>query len=215
MSARARAESSMNVLTEFRTARVHGYRILDGKACVDLRIRSAKQLFDGRDPSPFRERDLDEDAVDYIVGAVEEIPTKLGLRLVIWVSEDPSPELGSQTIVEAVRAHFVYELDRVRRRAREHVRRVQLALLVGLTALVVFLTLAERSLSLPAGRARILHEGLVITGWVAMWRPLELLLFDWWPLLHERAVLRRILASDIAIIHGQSLGEVSAGPAPR
>jgi hypothetical protein len=31
--------------------------------------------------------------------------------------------------------------------------------------------------------ARVLQESLVIGGWVAMWRPLEILLYDWWPIL--------------------------------
>jgi len=29
--------------------------------------KSARQLFDMRDPSPFRERDLDDDAVEYLL----------------------------------------------------------------------------------------------------------------------------------------------------
>jgi hypothetical protein len=40
---------------------------------------------------------------------------------------------------------------------------------------------------------------LVITGWVAMWRPLEVLLYDWWPLIDERRQVRRILSAPISI----------------
>jgi hypothetical protein len=39
-------------------------------------LTTAHQLFDERDPAPFRERDLSADAVDYIVGAAEEIPAQ-------------------------------------------------------------------------------------------------------------------------------------------
>ena len=71
---------------------------------------------------------------------------------------------------------------------------------VGLTALVVFLTLADLTRSLPTGHLQeVLHEGLVITGWVAMWRPLEALLYDWWPLIDERRQVRRILAAPVSI----------------
>jgi hypothetical protein len=88
----------------------------------------------------------------------------------------------------------MYEGEQVERRPREHVRRGQMILGVGLTVLVVFLTLAELAVSLPTGPLReILREGLVITGWVAMWRPLEVLLYDWWPLIDERQQVRRIL----------------------
>ena len=63
---------------------------------------------------------------------------------------------------------------------------------VGLTVLVLFLTLAQLATSLAAGPVReIVREGLIITGSVAMWRPLEIFLYEWWPIradarLHDR-----------------------------
>ncbi len=56
------------------------YRTEGGKTCIDIRLKTAHQLFDGRDPAPFRERDLDENAVDYIVGAFEELPAKAEVK---------------------------------------------------------------------------------------------------------------------------------------
>jgi len=175
------------------------YRVEDGRSCIDLNVRQSRQLFDTRDPAPFHERDLDAAAVDYLLAAAQEIPRKRQLAVVVTISEEPEPRLTPDVIVEAVRGHFIYEGEQVERRLREHVRRGQMILGVGLTVLVVFLTLAELSLSLPTGPLReILREGLVITGWVAMWRPLEVLLYDWWPMVDERQV-RRILAAPVSI----------------
>jgi hypothetical protein len=39
---------------------------------------------------------------------------------------------------------------------------------------------------------RLLEEGLLIVGWVAMWRPLELLLYDWWPLLRRKRTFENL-----------------------
>lgn len=145
------------------------YRSENGRSCIDLKIRQSRQLFDGRDPAPFIERDLDDDAVAYLLGAAQEIPRKQPLAIVVTISEEPEPRLAPDVIVEAVRGHFVYEGEQVERRLREHVRRGQMFLGVGLTVLVLFLTLAELTVSLPAGPLQqILREGLVITGWVAM-----------------------------------------------
>jgi hypothetical protein len=38
----------------------------------------------------------------------------------------------------------------------------------------------------------LLSEGLLIIGWVALWRPVESFLYDWWP------ILRRIRRLDAA-----------------
>ena len=35
---------------------------------------------------------------------------------------------------------------------------------------------------------RVLQESLLIGGWVAMWRPLEIFLYDWWPIVGQRRV---------------------------
>ena len=96
--------------------------------------------------------------------------------------------------------HFRYEREQIARRLREHVRRGHMILGVGLTVLFIFLMLAELTASLPSGHLRgILREGLVITGWVAMWRPLEVLLYDWWPMVDERRHVCRILEAPVSV----------------
>ena len=37
-----------------------------------------------------------------------------------------------------------------------------------------------------AASAEIARESLTIGGWVAMWRPMEIFLYSWWPILRER-----------------------------
>jgi len=186
------------------------YRSENGRSCIDIKIQQSRQLFDGRDPAPFHERALDEDAVAYLLGAVQEISRKQPLAIVVTISAEPQPSLPARVIVEAMRGHFVYEGEQIERRLREHLRRGQMTLGVGLTALVLFLTLAQLTASLTAGPLReILREGLVITGWVAMWRPLEILLYDWWPLVDERRQVRRLLEAPVSVRYH----EVAISPA--
>lgn len=175
------------------------YRVENGKTCIDIRLKTAHQLFDGRDPAPFRERDLDEDAVEYIVGAFEELHAKAEVKIVLWIAE-PAPDLPSETLQQAVQTFFGYEIARLQRRTRQHLRTGQVALGIGLAILTVFLTLAEFTRLLPDGTMRqILREGLVIIGWVAMWRPLDVLLYDWLPLSRERKLFERIAATEIEV----------------
>ena len=179
------------------------YRVEDGRSVIDIKVSHSRQLFDFRDPAPFRERDLDDDAVDYLLAAAEEIPRKQRLAIVVTISDEPEPRLATDAITDAIRTHFRYEFDQVRRRIREHMRRGQMSLVVGLTVLVVFLTLAELIVALPSTTFRgILREGFVITGWVAMWRPLEVLLYDWRPMADERRQIVRLLDAPVSIRYG-------------
>ena len=180
------------------------YRLEEGFFCIDLRLGSVRQIFDGRDPAPFRERDLDEHAVDYIVGAVEDLPRGAPFKVVVFVEEPLPADLPGDAVIEAIRAHFAYDELRLTREIRKHVRRGQLALLVGLSALVALLSLAELVAS-GAGHVRqVIREGLVITGWVAMWRPLEALLYDWWPLWGDRRTKRTLREAAIDVRSSQA-----------
>src|SRR6187397_2948142 len=45
----------------------------------------------------------------------------------------------------------------------------------------------------------VLREGLLIVGWVAMWRPLEVFLYDWWPIRAEARLFDRLSAMTVRI----------------
>lgn len=190
-------------------------RTEDGdRACIELRLRTARQLFDGRDPAPFRERDLEEDAVDYICSAEEEIARPIRLKLVLSLEEPTEPALTAPIIEAAIRAHFEHARDQVSRRLRQQRRFGRVALAVGLGILVLLLTVAELVSELSTGSlGRILREGLVITGWVAMWRPLEILLYEWWPLVQRRRQIARILDAEVEIREGPHPSEPSGARA--
>ncbi len=185
------------------------YRREGDFTCIDMVAKSARQLFDMRDPSPYRERDLDGDAVEYLLSAAREIGRRAKLRVVICI-EERDLVLTDDVVLAAIRAHLVYERDREVRMVRDLLRRGRRFLAVGAGALVLMLSAAQLTALLPKGPiTTVLHEGLVITGWVAMWRPLELLLYDWWPHVEQRRVVDNILDGDIVIVHRPAMGDPS------
>jgi len=176
------------------------YRREDGHFCVDLRLRRIRQIFDGRDPAPFHERDLDDHAVDYLVGAVEDLPRGAPFKVIVFVEDPLPPDLPAEAVIESIRAHFAYDDLRLARAIRKHVRRGQGSLVVGLVALVALLFLAEIVSKGGTEHVRqIVREGLVITGWVVMWRPLEGLLYGWWPLWSDRKTKRKLRDAPIDV----------------
>jgi hypothetical protein len=45
----------------------------------------------------------------------------------------------------------------------------------------------------------LLRQSFLILGWVANWRPLEIFLYDWWPLARRRDMYRRLSAATVEI----------------
>lgn len=176
------------------------YRSEDGKACIDIRLRTSRQLFDGRDPAPFRERDLDPGAVEHLLACAREIRRGRPIKIVLSFTEEDEPRLDPAVLRDAIHAQFEHERELVARRIRENFRRGQLLGAIGISVLGLFLTLAELTGRLPEGHVqKILREGFTITGWVAMWRPAETLLYEWWPLLDDRKRIQRILDAEIDV----------------
>jgi hypothetical protein len=179
------------------------YRVENGEPCVDVRLSKLEQLFDNRDPAPFRERDLDPDLVEYLLEAGEDLGAHETFRIVFWLEKPCQPG----EIEAAFRAHFEYEIDRLERRQRRQRRIGQVALLLGGALLVALLSLAQLvALVFTGSIGAALREGLLIAGWVVIWRPVELLLYDWIPVRRERRVMQRLLAMPIDVRIGSGPG---------
>jgi hypothetical protein len=150
---------------------------------IEIKLRDINQLFNTMDASPFHEKDLDADAEEFIVSWAQEFPRQDPLVLVIHLSQDCPTRTPDALVEEAVRNYFSYRASISRLEFRRLMREGRLSLLIGLVFLTVCLVTA--SLLEGAGHETVLQvprEGLVIAGWVAMWRPLQIYLYDWWPL---------------------------------
>lgn len=157
---------------------------------IELRVHALSQLFESFDPSPFREKALDPAAHRYILSCAQEFAPNPSICLVVHLPES----LREQTdaIVAGIRNHFRLEAETARRELRHQMRIGRLSLFWGFVILAS--CSAGRSLlSLPSEQlTRFFSEGLLILGWVALWRPIETLLFEHWKARDECRWLERL-----------------------
>lgn len=149
---------------------------------VELHLRSVEQLFDLKDPAPFHERDLDDDAVAYLLAAMEDVRRDKHVEVsFLFASEVEQSKLPPDELEASIRAHFRYERERERRKIATARRQGQLTLVVALVLLALSLTAAaqlEHYASTHTGW-KVVKEGLTIFGWVVLWNPVDALLFGW------------------------------------
>lgn len=176
------------------------YRIENGDRCIDVRLGRLEQLFDNRDPAPFRERDLDLDLIEYLMAGAEDLAAHGPFRVVFWFVDGQH----SSDVEHAYRAHFEYELDRLGRKHRRQRRVGEVSLAIGVTLLVMLLSLAQVVESLSTSSiTKALREGLLILAWVVMWRPVEALIYDWLPLRRERQLMTRLRTAAVDVRTGK------------
>jgi hypothetical protein len=99
--------------------------------------------------------------------------------------------------------HFPVQSASSRRDLRQLFRRGRISLAIGLAFLASAIAIGDALASYfqESRWAAILRESLVIGGWVAMWRPLEVFLYDWWPIREEARLFDRLSAMPVRIVY--------------
>jgi hypothetical protein len=167
---------------------------------IEVRIAELRQLFNSIDPSPFRERDLDPRAEAFIVEWARELPKNAPLALLVHLERACGPEDEASMLGEAIHEYFKQRALDSRRQLRDLFRRGRISLVIA----VAFLSAAMAASDLIGGVSQshfgeIFREGLLIGGWVAMWRPLEVFLYDWWPVRAEIRLFERLSMMPVSI----------------
>jgi hypothetical protein len=168
---------------------------------IEVHVAELSQLFNAIDPAPFRQRDLDPDAEQFIVGWAREIPTDASLALVVHLDRPAGLSDEATILRDAIREFFGQRAQVSRRRLRQLFRRGRTSLVIGISFLAVSLLLGDLVARVPGegGLGEILRESLVIGGWVAMWRPMEVFLYDWWPIRADARLADRLSAMPVRI----------------
>jgi hypothetical protein len=103
--------------------------------------------------------------------------------------------------VSGIHNHFEYREWQAGRQLSKLLREGRISLVIGIAAIFGFNGVAQ-----VIGRStnpflEVLHEGLLVVGWVSMWKPMEIFLYEWWPIRRERRACRRLAEADVTFPH--------------
>jgi hypothetical protein len=145
---------------------------------------------------------LAEPGIDYLTSLLRGRRLAGRAQLVLQLSP------AQVQLVAADRARYV--IGRYcRHKILESKRALNELLWTGLKALQVGIIFLATCLVLAAAIARsnvatgsfgdVLIQGLTIVGWVSLWRPVEVFLYEWWPLWRQVRLYDYIQRMDIAV----------------
>ena len=174
---------------------------VDGGSTLALYLGETRQLFNSMDPAPFRTRDLDPKAADYIVDWAREVPTHEPLSLIVHLGQESAAADDAVMLRGAMHEYFGRRAVVTRNRLRLLFRTGRISLVIGIAFMGTMMLVGEAvgNLFSKAGYASLLKESLIIGGWVALWRPAEIFLHDWWPILGEARLYDRLAAMPVSL----------------
>jgi len=164
---------------------------------IEIRLSSIDQLFHTLDPSPFREKDFDKDVEDFIVSWARELHTDLPFTIVVHLPEKQLTRPEAKEIGPAITGFFAYSAQEIGLELKELLRVGRRSLAIGIAVLVVSIVASQ---TVAANlESKVLEESLIIFAWVANWRPIEIFLYEWWPIARRRRLYRKLAAAKVEL----------------
>jgi hypothetical protein len=160
---------------------------------IEVHVTELRLLFNPIDPSPPNERDLDPKAEEFIVSWARAARRDAQLALQIDVDR-PGVPAEVDAVGKAIHNYFAERSASAHRRLSQLLRDGRTSLLIGLLFLIAAFMLAG-AVARVLGQTTVsalFRESMIIGGWVAMWRPIEIFLYDWWPIRAERRLYDRL-----------------------
>ena len=148
---------------------------------IEVKVQTLQQIFNSMDPSPFHERDLDREAEEFIVSWAQEHSSRKPYKLIVHLGQAIDRPDAGRILSESIRNYFSYRAEMNRRELKQLLRYGWISLVIATLFLGLCVTVAASFDPELGVFFRILREGLIILGWVAMWRPLDVYLYRWWP----------------------------------
>jgi len=170
---------------------------------IEVHVAELKQLFNAIDPSPFREKDLDPNAEEFIVNWARDVSRDAQLALLVYLDRPAGLPEEPAVLRAAIREFFSHRRNSSQQRLSQLFRVGRTSLLIGIAFLGVSIGVGDFIANAMIGQriGEILRESLLIGGWVAMWRPLEIFLYDWWPIRAEGRLFGRLAAMPVRIAY--------------
>jgi hypothetical protein len=168
---------------------------------VEIKLNEIRQLFNSFDPAPFRQKDLAAGAEDYIVDSVQELPLDARVKLLLHLPAASCTDEATGHAASAIRNYFAYRADITGRELRFTLQQGRIALVIGLVFLLA--CLSAQHLIATMGKTGLfwlfIREGVLISGWVAMWRPIDVFLYAWWPIRRRRRIYQKLSTMPIEL----------------
>lgn len=180
-----------------------------GREEIILHLESANQLIESWHPSPFLKGRLRQEAEKFVIEQAMNFPRNSEAKLILYL---PSSEAAApHNVPDAFRQHFTFRRDEAEKELSRLRRFGWGSLLVAFIFLGVMVLLVEiiRRYTPAGGLSSLLQAGLTILGWVAFWRPAELLLYEWYPFKRDAKLSGRLERAEVQVIAEENKGVLS------
>ena len=180
---------------------------------INIRLDRIDQLFDTLDPHARWHRHLSDRIEEFILEEAQALPRKQAIRIFLHVADDELDVARAQEAEQALRSHFARRVQVSTMELRDLFRLGTRSLAIGLIVLAICLRIGPwlGSFFAKESTGTFIETGFSILGWAANWRPVEIFLYDWWPIVQQRRLYRRLATAEVDLQRMTEPRSVPAG----
>lgn len=176
----------------------------DPLTTVTLQLSDIHNFFQTQEVDPFLGENIEESGIDQLMDTLKARPgrspsvTRIAIRL---PAAAITPDLPQRTRA-AIGAYCRARIRLAEQKKRDIFLQARRAVPVGFffwAFCLVMSLLFESIFGHEEILGRIFSEGFIITGWVGLWHPAELVLFDWRPYSRDIRLYQQIAAMEVVI----------------
>ena len=166
-----------------------------------LKVSKYEQLM--KNEKEFRNNSLVKDASSHLISMARSIGIRKKLFLIAFVTQMPeSSNLSNVESLISIRISKFFETKRTAQRLllKRTLTRGLISFLFGFSLFLISVAMqATLKYFELVNQYSFILQALIVAGWACVWAPLNLLLFEWWPIAYN-AVLYKRMARDVKVI---------------
>ena len=166
------------------------------RLAIDVSVGRIEELFEDFDSAAsYVKKDLDQDFVEYLIESVRELGSyDFVIRINLPV---PVQERYRKRVRKSIKSYFRYTELLERRRLRMMLWKSFLLFCLGMSLLMISLTLKENIGHLSGVMQELMVEGLTVAAWVSLWSAFGGLIFELAGIIADIRVYRRIAGREV------------------
>lgn len=168
-----------------------------------LKLDDIKHLFREPEFDLFRSQTDSCSGIERLVNELKPTSLTNKVRTTISLPEHQLSENLKKSVVDALQRYCNNKIEKISNDLislrGQGIRALRRGLLFLALCLIVS-TFFDRIEYLPILVHRFLNEGFLIAGWVSLWYPIELLLYEWSPLRRKKQIYEMIKDMEVKII---------------
>ncbi len=175
---------------------------------IEITLPDADHLFIIPEINPLHGNTVYEPGIETIDDLVRKIPARDSILLKILLPKSEIFPGLEEKIKNAIMDYCDYQIVKIDRQLELESRQGRRTLIYGITILIICLLLSglgffisqNANTTLQYAMGGFMYNGFMIIGWVSLWTPTSMLVFERWPDWISRNTFKRIRKMDIHIL---------------